>query len=208
MSNIERIPIKAAPRLMEAVVQEMQVQLGAGLSWLDHVFGKAEKVARDYSELRQYYQKHEHQRAVYLPSVYVGKGKYESIVPDRKDWGNYAFFYLEEPTEVSGGRKVMPYFDLRGTANLIIWGDTRDIEAEDDRNLESIKADILNVLGGMRLTAGHAFFDNCRVYEQDRGVFEEYSLFQEDYGQYLLWPYFAFRVKFEIECNSGCVPSD
>jgi hypothetical protein len=33
MSNIDRIPIKTSPRLMEAVVQEMQVQLGAGLMW-------------------------------------------------------------------------------------------------------------------------------------------------------------------------------
>ncbi len=153
---MDRIPLKAQPRLMEAVIQEMQVQLGAGLSWLDHIFGKAEKVARDYSELRQYYEKHEHRKTVFLPSVYVGSGKYESIVPDRKDWGNYAFFYLEEPTEVTASRRVMPYFDLRGTANLIVWGDTRDIEAADDRNLESIKADILNVLGGMRLTSGHA----------------------------------------------------
>ena len=29
---IDRIPIKNEPRLMEAVVQQMQVQLGAGLS--------------------------------------------------------------------------------------------------------------------------------------------------------------------------------
>ena len=28
MSNIDRIPIKDAPRLMDAVVQEVQVQLG------------------------------------------------------------------------------------------------------------------------------------------------------------------------------------
>lgn len=204
MSNIDRIPIKDAPRLMEAVIQEMQVQLGGGLTWLTHVFGKAEKTVRDYAELNQYYQKHEHQRAFYTPSVYVGGGKYESIVPDRKDWGNYAFFYLEEPTEVSGGRKLMPYFDLRGTVNLVVWGDTRDIEAADDRNLESIKADILQVLGGMQLTAGRVNFNGGRIYEQDNGVFREYSMFEE-YGQYMMWPYFAFRFQFEVECNSGCV---
>ena len=202
MSNIDRIPIKDAPRLMEAVVQEVQVQLGAGLQWLDHVFGKAEKVGRDYDQLRQYYQKHEHREAYYTPSVYVGNGKYESIVPDRKDWGNYAFFYLEEPQEVSGGRRVPPYFDLEGTVNVIVWGDSRDIEAEDDRNLESIKNELLNVLGGMRLTTGHVEWG--RIFEQDKGVFEEYSIYEMD-GQYMLHPYFAFRVRGRITCNSGCL---
>ena len=199
---IERIPLKGQPRLFEAVIQEMQVQLGAGLQWLDHIFGKAEKTVCDHNVLRQYYQKHEHREAFYLPSVYIGGGKYESIVPDRRDWGNYAFFYMEEPQEVSGGRRVPPYFDLEGTVNMIVWGDSRDIEAEDDRNLESIKNEVLNVMGGMQLTSGRVEWE--RVYEQDKGVFEEYSM-NEEFGQYMLWPYFAFRVKGRILCNSGCV---
>lgn len=202
MSNIERIPLKSQPRLFEAVIQEIQVQLGEGLAWLNHIFGKAEKVGRDYDQLRQYYQRHEHREAYYMPSVYVGNGKYESIVPDRKDWGNYAFFYMEEPQEVSGGRRVPPYFDLEGTVNLIVWGDSRDIEAEDDRNLESIKNQLFQVLGGMQLTTGRVVWE--RVYEQDKGVFEEYSIYEMD-GQYMLWPYFGFRFKGKIECDTGCV---
>lgn len=204
MSNIERIPLKAQPRLFEAVIQEMQVQMGAGLAWLSHVFGKAEKTAVDYAVLRQYYQKHEQKEAYFLPSVYVGGGKYESIVPDRRDWGNYAFFYMEEPQEVSGGRRVPPYFDLEGTVNVIVWGDSRDIEAEDDRNLESIKNEVLNVLGAMRLTTGRVEWE--RVYEQDKGVFEEYSMSEMD-GQYMMWPFFSFRVKGKIVCNTGCLES-
>ena len=184
------------------MIQEMQVQMGAGLAWLNHIFGKAEKTAVDFAVLRQYYQKHEHKEAYYLPSVYVGKGKYESIVPDRRDWGNYAFFYMEEPQEVSGGRRVPPYFDLEGTVNVIVWGDSRDIEAEDDRNLESIKNELLNVLGGMRLTTGRVEWE--RVYEQDKGVFEEYSMSEMD-GQYLMWPFFAFRFRGKVVCNSGCL---
>ena len=202
MSNIERIPLKAQPRLFEAVIQEMQVQLGAGLAWLDHIFGKAEKTVCDHNVLRQYYQKHEHREAFYLPSVYVGNGKYESIVPDRRDWGNYAFFYMEEPQDMSGGRRVPPYFDLEGTVNVIVWGDSRDIEAGDDRNLESIKNQVLNVLGGMQLTTGRVEWE--RVYEQDKGVFEEYSM-NEEFGQYMMWPFFGFRVKGRIQCNSGCL---
>ena len=204
MSNIDRIPIKDAPRLMEAVVQEVQVQLGAGLQWLTHVFGKAEKVGRDYNQLRQYYQKHEHREAFYLPSVYVGGGKYECIVPDRKDWGNYAFFYLGKPTEVKGWRKVKPYYDLACDVNLVIWLDTRDIEAEDDRNLESIKSQVLQVLGAMQLTTGRVEWE--RIYEQDKGVFEEYSVYEMD-NQYIMWPYAAFRFKGRAQCNSGCIES-
>ena len=199
---MERIPLKSAPRLFEAVIQEMQIALGGGLTWLDHVFGKAEKTRHDYEELRQYYQKHEHREAFYLPSVYVGHGKYEMVVPDKRGWGNYAFFYMEEPQDIGGNRRVMPYFDMEGTVNLIVWGDSRDIESQDDRNLESIKSDILQVLGGMRLTSGRVEWE--RVYEQDKGVFEEYSM-SEVFGQYCMWPYFAFRFKGRILCESGCV---
>ena len=63
-------------------MQQMQVQLGEGLAWLDHVFGKAERVEHNISELRQYYQKHMHDEPFYTPAVYVGAGKYERIVPD------------------------------------------------------------------------------------------------------------------------------
>lgn len=84
---MDRIPIKDSPKLMEAVIQEMQVSLGDaanGLPWLDHVFGKAETTMCDYHGRKDYR----------VPSVYVGGGKYEQIVPDRRDWGNYAFSIL------------------------------------------------------------------------------------------------------------------
>ena len=199
---MERIPVKNSPKLFEAVIQEMQVQLANGLQWLDHVFGKAEKTVCDHDVLRQYYQKNERREVFNTPSVYVGNGKYESIVPDKKDWGNYAFFYTEESQKVNGGRRVQPYFDMEGTVNLVIWCDTRDIEAEDDRNLESIKSQILPVLGTMQLTTGYVEWE--RIYEQDKNVFGEYSMFEE-FGQYMIAPYCAFRFEGTVVCNSGCL---
>ena len=59
---------------MDAVIQQMQVALGGGLTWLDHVFGKAERVEHNISELKQYYQKHMHEEPFYTPAVYVGGG--------------------------------------------------------------------------------------------------------------------------------------
>lgn len=191
---MDRIPTKNQPKLFEAVIQEMQVALGNELAWLNHVFGKAEKTKQDYRQHKGYVS----------PSVYVGGGKYERIVPDQNDWGNYAFFYMEEPQDIDEQMLTMPYFRMSGTVSLIVWGDSRDIEAEDDRNLESIKADILQVLGGMTISKGHVEWN--RVYEQDKGVFEEYSCSEED-GQYMMWPYFAFRFEGRVTCNSGCVVS-
>ena len=189
---MDRIPKKNAPRLFEAVIQEMQDALGAGLPWLDHVFGKAERVQREYRGMKHYY----------LPSVYVGWGKYEQVTPDRRDWGNYCFFYLEDPQDVSDQVRVMPFFRLTGDVSLVVWGDLRNIEALDDRNLETIKADVLQVLGNMQLTTGRVVWE--RIWEQDKGVFEEYSLSEED-GQYMMWPYFAFRFKGTVTCDTGCV---
>ena len=199
---MDRIPLKNEPKLFDAVIQQMQVALGDGLPWLKHVFGKAERVERNISELRQYYQKHMHDEPFYTPAVYVGGGKYESIVPDMPDWGNYAFFYLDRRQELGDQTKVMPYFRLTGELNLIVYGDSRDIEREDDRNLESIKSDILQVLGGMNIVDGRVRWEEC--YEESKEVFENYSI-REEYGKLLMWPYFAFRFKGTIECESGCV---
>ena len=199
---IDRIPLKNEPRLMEAVVQQMQVQLGAGLSWLDHIFGKAERVEHNISELRQYYQKHLHDEPFYTPAVYIGQGKYERIVPDKQDWGNYAFFYLERRQELGDQTRVMPYFRLKGTVNLIIWGDLRTIEREDDRNIEAVKSDILQCLGGMRLTDAQVRWNE--VFENCDEVWREYSI-KEVVGKMMMHPYFCFRFVGEIECDTGCV---
>ena len=131
----------------------------------------------------------------------MGGGKYERIVPDMPDWGNYAFFYLDRRQELGDQTRVMPYFTLKGEVNLIVYGDSRDIEREDDRNLESIKSDILQVLGGMRLTDGRVRW--TEVIENSEEVFSEYSI-KEAYGKLLMWPYFGFRFVGEIECESGC----
>lgn len=198
---MERIPTKNQPKLFEAVIQEMQQQLGAGLPWLAHVFGKAERTAREYAARRDYNDRKIVEAPYYVPSVYVGDGKYESINPDAKSWGNYAFFYMEEPQDLSEQHRVSPYFLMEGDVNLVVWGDSRDIEAEDDRNLESIKSALLQVLGGMTLKSGRVTWN--KVYEQDEKVFEAYSYGGEE-AEYAMWPYFAFRIKGSIVCNSGC----
>lgn len=187
---MERVPIKNQPRMMEALIQEMQVQLADGLPWLKHVFGKAERTQHKV-EGHKFYE----------PSVYVAKGKYERIVPDARAWGNYAFFYLDGDERVTRSARVMPYYDLEGELNLIVWGDLRDIEAEDDRNVESVKWQVVQVVGGMRLTKGRVELE--RIYEQDREVWENYS-FREEVGETMMWPYFGFRLRFRAECNSEC----
>ena len=194
--------MKSDPKLFEAVVQQMQVALGDGLTWLDHVFGKAERVEQNISELRQYYQKHMHDEPFYTPAVYVGGGKYERIVPDKQDWGNYAFFYMERRQDLGDQTRVMPYFRLNGEVNLVVWGDSRTIEREDDRNIESIKSEILQVLGGMMIK--DAVVRWTEVYENSEEVWREYSI-REAVGKLTLHPYFAFRFVGEIECYSGCV---
>lgn len=184
------VPIKNSPKLMEAVIQEMQVQLAAGLPWLRSVFGKAERT-----------QVKDQGHKFYSPSVYIGNGKYERIVPDARGWGNYAFFYLDAGDDIGRSSRVQPYFDLEGELNLVVWCDTRDIEAEDDRNTESIKNAILNVLGGMRLTKGSVEWE--RVFEEDRDVWEHYSQ-REESGETMMWPFYGCRIKGTIRCNTGC----
>lgn len=191
---MDRVPIKDSPKLMEAVIQEMQVSLGDaanGLPWLDHVFGRAETTMCDYHGRKDYR----------VPSVYVGGGKYEQIVPDRRDWGNYAFFYTEGELDVVESIMVRPYFRLSGEVSLVVWGDLRDLESQDDRNVESVRDAVLQALGRIRLTRGHVRWR--RVYDEGVDVWRRYSCKEMD-GQLMMWPYFGFRFVGEIECDSGC----
>lgn len=201
MTTIVRTPTKDQPKLFEAVIQEMQQDLADGIAWLEHVFGKAERTVREYVSRRDYNDNKLHEEEYIMPGLYVGGGKYEDLEPDAPDWKSYAFFYMNEPQQLSAYALSQPYYHLQGEVNLIVWGDIRDIEAADDRNIDSIKSELLQVLGSMRLSTGHVTWK--KIYEQDPQVFEAYS-FSDASGKLTMWPYFAFRFVGDISCDSGC----
>ena len=85
---IDRVPKKAKPRLFDIVIGEIQDGLAENVGWLDHIFGKAERLVKMVNGKR-----------FYSPNIYIGNNDYMEISPD-SNIGNYCFFTLDDPQKV------------------------------------------------------------------------------------------------------------
>ena len=186
---IERIykqPTRAY--LFDRVIQGLQDALG-GLSWLDHIFGRAERLVKMKDGMRYY-----------TPNVYHGKDEYIQLLPDNRKLGNYCFFVLEEPQTIS-----TPYGNsnrVKAPFSLVVWVDMRTVGATyDDRNTEDIKEQLLKTLRRAWLRNGAIVLE--RVYERAENVFQGYSL-DEVENQYMMSPYAGFRITGEMQIDEEC----
>lgn len=176
--------------LFDRVIQGMQDALGA-LTWLDHIFGRSERLVK-MVEGRKYY----------TPNVYAHNGEYIPLVPDNTMLGNYAFFVLSEPQQVSVpmGRQNR----VKAPFSLIVWVDTRTIDLwseKDSRNTEYIKEQLLKTVQRAWLRHGSVSVD--RVYQLAENVFDGYTLDEVD-NQYLMAPFAGFRLTGEIIVDEEC----
>ena len=186
---IERIYKKPErPYLFDKVIQGLQDALG-DLTWLNHIFGRSERLVKMKDGMRNY-----------TPNVYYGRDEYLVLLPDNKALGNYCFFVMEEPQTVS-----VPFNAsnrVRAPFSLIVWVDLRSIGATyDDRNTEQLKEQILKTL--RRAWIKHGAITLERVYERAENVFEGYSL-QEVDNQYLMSPFAGFRITGEMQIDEEC----
>ena len=186
---IERIYKKPErPYLFDKVIQGLQDALG-DLTWLNHIFGRSERLVKMKDGMRNY-----------TPNVYYGRDEYLVLLPDNKALGNYCFFVMEEPQTVS-----VPFNAsnrVRAPFSLIVWVDMRTVGATyDDRNTEQLKEQLLKTL--RRAWIRHGAITLERVYERAENVFEGYSL-QEVDNQYLMSPFAGFRITGEMQIDEEC----
>lgn len=188
MRQIERVPKKQQPRLFDKLIQELQDGLAARLLWLDHSFGKAERLVIDVKG-----------RKHFTPNIYLGKNEYLPISPD-SGLGNYSFFILEEPqrTEYAPGDRTA----IKTPFSLVVWVDMRTIEDADERNTEAIKQQVLRALNGGILTREGKITIN-KIYERAENVFNGFSL-DEIKNQFLMQPFAGFRFAGEMEIKDDC----
>lgn len=176
--------------LFDRVIQGLQDALG-DLTWLDHIFGRSERLVK-MVEGRKYY----------TPNVYAHNGEYIPLVPDNTMLGNYSFFVLSEPQQVSVpmGRQSR----VKAPFSLIVWVDTRTIDLwteKDSRNIEYIKEQLLKTVHRAWLRHGAVSVD--RVYQLAENVFDGYTLDEVD-NQYLMAPFAGFRLTGEIIVDEEC----
>lgn len=189
MRNIERIPMKAHPRLFDIVIGEMQQGLAAQLPWLSHAFGKAERLVKIIQG-----------RRYYTPNVYTGGNDYELIAPD-SNFGNYCFFTLDEPQGVAWSAGDMS--TVRAPFSVIFWVDMRTIPDAEERNTEAVKRQILRALnGGIFVRSGR--FSIARIYERAENIFKGFTLDEVD-NQFLMHPFCGWRFEGEIVITDSCL---
>lgn len=189
MGQIERIPIITNPVLIDRVIADLQTGLADNISWLDHAFGKAQRLVKMIQGKR-----------VYTPNVYAGRNEYFPVAPDSKI-GNFSFFQIDDPQTVNWIPKQRGAITV-GFA-LIFWFDMRKVNpGVDNRNTEAIKAEILKVInGGFLMKNGRIKI--TRIYENAENIYRGYSLDEVD-NQYLMHPYGGFRFEGELHINENC----
>ena len=186
--KLRRVTLRTNPQMFDRVIQDLQQGLANELPWLDHIFGRCERLVQ-IVEGKRYY----------LPNLYIGGGEYIPVYPD-KGLGNYSFVVLNEPEQV-----ISPNFqalEMRTQFSLIVWVDLRTTDPRDERNMEELKAQILRVVNGSAwVRNGRAHVQ--RVYTRNESIFEGFTLDEVD-NQYLMSPYCGFRFTGELLITDIC----
>lgn len=185
------LPNITTPYLFDKVIGEMQQALKNGLPWLQHSFGRAERLIKVIDGKR-----------IYTPNVYKGNDQYEVLLPDDR-MRCFSFFVLSEPQEMLN--RVQNEIRIKAPFSLIVWFDLRLVEKvmqlPDERNTEQVKEQILGVLNTAFPKKGS--FTVQRIYERAENVFEGFTL-DEVQNQFLMSPFAGFRFYGELIVTNDC----
>lgn len=186
---MERIPLKTNPKLFDKVIEGVQLALGDNITWLNHIFGRAERLVKVING-----------KKYFTPNVYVGRNEYELVLPD-SGFGNFCFFTLDDPNDVEWA--IGDKTHLTTPFSLIVWFDIRTIDSNDERNTELVKQQLLQVLnGGVFLRHGHIRIN--RIYEKAENIFKGFTIDEID-NQFLMQPFGGFRFDGEMSAATECV---
>jgi hypothetical protein len=187
---IERLYFQPkTPKLFDRAIQDIQKRLG-GLSWLDHIFGRCERLVKKVEGV-----------SVYSPNVYAGGNEYILLTPDNKDLGNYCFFVMDEPETI--GVDMGSQVRMKAPFSLVVWVDMRRCSEGDDRNIYDIENAVLDVITGHGvLRNGH--IEVSRVWHNAENVFRGFTLDEVD-NQFLMAPFAGFRIQGELTLTNDCV---
>lgn len=191
MELVDRVYLKPEqPRLFDRPIQDMQKSIGAKLLFMDHVFGRCERLIKEVEG-----------RKVYTPNVYKGGDEYLLLTPDNTDLGNYCFFVREEPEQMVVDAAI--HSRLRAPFSLVVWVDLRTIEDTDQRNIYDLELKVLDAISSPgTLKSGGITVQ--RVYHRAENIFEGFTL-DEVQNQFLMSPFFGLRVQFELWVDEDCV---
>lgn len=184
-----KAPKPENPVMIDRVLACIQDALINNVWWLDHAFGRAQRLVtkkdgRDY----------------YYPAVYIGKEDYLNVLPEQV-LGNRTYFTIDDPQQVEFNPRR--YNAIRSPFSLVLWYDLRSIfKTSKERNTEEIKSQIMRVLSGVVLPSGSRI-EITRIYEQAENIFKGFSLKEVD-TQFLMYPFAGLRIEGTLTYREDC----
>lgn len=186
--NIPNVPKPDVPILFDRVIGQIQDTLKANLSWLDYAFGKCQRLVTVKDGANVFY-----------PGVHIGDGDYISVLPDQM-LGNLSFVVLDDPQTVN----FMPHEanNIKVKYAIVFWFDLGKVFPNvSDRNLEALKAQILEVLT-RKMFLNFGRINVKQIFEQSENVYKGYSLKEVD-TQYMMQPFGGLRFEGEMTLMEG-----
>lgn len=176
--------------LLDKAIEYIRQGLSGNLGWLDHAYGRAERLVKHDAEGRR----------VYMPAVYAGNGEYLYVSPDA-GIGNFCFFTVDDPQEV--GWEANLSVGIKAVFSIIFWFDYRTVGNDASaRDKEAVKKEILDALnGGFWMKTGS--FKINRVYELAENIYRGFSLDEVD-NQFLMHPFGGFRFEGALQITETC----
>lgn len=187
MERIKRIKETQSPELIDRVLQEVRKGLKERLVWLDHAFGRVQRLSREING-----------KNYRVPGIYVDKNDYLEVLPDSRI-GNFSFFTIDDPQTMLWEPNVRG--SLKAKYSLIFWFDLRKIPGAEHRNSERVKSDILKALNDLKLSCGR--IDVEQIYEQAENIYKGFTI-QEIDNQFLMHPFAGFRFTGILNINESC----
>lgn len=177
------------PALFDRCICSLQDGLVKELPWLDHIFGRVERLVKEQGGVRRY-----------TPNIYLGKDEYLLLLPDQ-GLGNFCYFVMDDPEDVEwypGDRSR-----LQSTFSLVVWVDMRKVDDDDTRNVEAVKAQVLRALnGGIWVRSGSIRIES--IYSRAENVFAGFTLDEVD-NQFLMSPFAGWRFEGVMMVNDECM---
>lgn len=193
------VPVIPNAVMLDKYLGEVQRGLMDNLAWLDVAFGRAQRLTKVVNGKR-----------IVTPNVYCGgwsghgENDYLEVSPDSKI-GNFSFFEIDDPQTIDAGPWAR---EIKAPFGLVFWFDLRRVyDDASNRNVEALKAEVLNVLNGRtgwHLTSGRLVVS--RIFERAENIYKGYTLSEVD-NQFLMHPFAGFRIDGTLMYNELCIPA-
>lgn len=183
MINAPKVPELVDPKLLDASLLEIQTALSERLAWLDHVYGKAQRMVQLVEGRPEYY-----------PAVYTGGEEHGNVLPNDQI-GNFSFFDVAKSQDIETYNRRD--YNISTKAGLVFWFNYKSIYPDDweRRSLDNVRFEVLEVL--RKLVVQKSQITVLGTVEDATSMYPGYRN-QEVDDQFLMRPFGGFRVNLSL----------